>query len=457
MFNYRWLCLFLFFLWSPFTSAANYSWYVYGINGPGVYASPDSACSAAMSSFSGGSNPATSYDIFGPFDGGLRFICRIYTASGWSNYDTYRDGTSCPDEHTYNSQTGECIADNPPDPCADKAGESEPYRKSGSRGDGFYDTVQSGGKTYGVTPNQACVSSCEATLVTNCVYTISANTYICLGYAHFTGESCTAGPTSPEQVENYYDQEPEVKNTEEPCVYQQDAEGRLHCVSKSVVETQGQNCGTAGVPGEEQLRCFPKQAELDDKQIDTKIEEAPEPDGGKTTTKTDTATVTKCKGTSDDCTTTTTTTTTTTKTDGSGTTTKTEVTCKGSDCGSGSSGGGGGGGGDGSGSLQGCTDNDCTASGGSGSGGPDLEEAPGYGDSLSGYFTRIQSAPIVAAVTAISIPAGGSCPVFNETIEYIGSVSTATACDLADSLLGPLRYLFLAIWAFVAIRTTMSA
>ncbi|WP_212763626.1 hypothetical protein, partial [Escherichia coli] len=104
-----------------------------------------------------------------------------------------------------------------------KVGESEPFSKTGSRGDGFYDTINVGGKNMGVTPDSACLGGCSAFLNQSCVFTISANRYSCAGRAYFTGEQCTAGPTSVDSSPTVREEEPEVTNNEEPCVYVQDA------------------------------------------------------------------------------------------------------------------------------------------------------------------------------------------------------------------------------------------
>ena len=375
------------------------------------------------------------------------FVCRFHTQPGsfYTNINAIRSGDTCDDpEATYNPQTGECEV--PEDPCGDKEGDSEPFSRSGSRNDGWYSTVQSGGKTYGVTPGEACLNGCAATLNQNCVYTISADRYICAGTAYFTGATCTAGDPAVDSDPLQRNVEPETNQDDEPCVYVQDGEGRMTCVSKSTLEEDGQNCGTAGPPGAEVRVCRPKEAKREEKKTETEIEEKPTPDGGTETVKKDVHTETKCHGSPDNCTTTTTTTTTTTKKDGSGTTTKTEVKCTGAKCGEDGNGGSGGGGGSGNGDDDGDAGS-VTA--------PELGEVAGFGDSLGTFMSAVEGSPIVSAVSGIGLSGSGSCNM-GSTNTAIGTVSLDFICNNSNWL-DPLYYVFLAIWALAAVRVLLSA
>lgn len=447
-------------LYSVPSMAEDYYWTATGFDGQ-AYTSPSPQCSILLPApVQSGSQYITysvsSSNMFSP----EQYICNFTRTVTYPDNSSsssavslmwYRRGDSCPVDTIYNAQTGACEAPQEPENlCEDKVGQSEPFSKTGTRGDGFYDTVNVGGKNMGVTPDSACLGGCSAFLNQSCVFTISANRYSCSGRAYFTGEQCTAGPTSVDSSPTVREEEPEVTNNEEPCVYVQDAEGRSHCVSKQSVEQDGQNCGSAGPAGSEQVICVPKEAKRDETKIETEVTETPDADGGKTTVKKDVHTETKCTGNKDNCTTTTTTTTTTTKTDGSGTTTKVDVSCKGAKCGEdGKGGGGGGGGGSGSGSGDGNEEE----------GGGDLpgnDDVPGFGESLSSFYARAGNSPVFAAVQGIAMPSGGSCNFGSATIPVIGSISFNWVCQNAD-LFDPLYYVMLAIWALAAVRVFLEA
>lgn len=378
------------------------------------------------------------------------FISGADPSQGGTSFNVLlsRLGDTCPADTEYVPETGRC--DPPHDECSDKEGQSEPFNKSGNRGDGYYSTVKTATGTLGVTPDSACLGGCTANLNQKCVYSISADRYVCIGTAYFTGSSCVVGDPSVDEDHDPRDLDPTVTEEDEPCVYVQDAEGRLHCESRQFKEEEGQNCGTAGPAGSEERRCFPKQASTHQKTTQTEIEEKPTPDGGTETVKTDVHTETKCTGSPDNCTTTTTTTTTTTKKDGSGTTTKTEVKCTGAKCGDdGKGGGGGGGGGNGSGDGQG--DDDV------GTGNlPGNDGVPGFGESLSSFTSKVQGAPVFAAVSAISFPTGGSCSMPSANVYMLGSISFDWFCNNSNQL-DSLYYVMLGVWAIGAVRVFMEA
>tara|TARA_R110000868_G_scaffold316018_2_gene576898 strand:+ start:501 stop:1841 length:1341 start_codon:yes stop_codon:yes gene_type:complete len=364
-------------------------------------------------------------------------------ASADSNfYSIYRYGDSCPEGQDINLETGSCSQPEP-DKCEEKSGTEDFFSKTGDIDDGYTSTIKVGSKKYIASPQDGCMGGCKVRVTTDCKNRIGTNSYRCSGPATYTGESCTATDGSPqlEQKENYVADEPKNTEIKEPCIYTTDGEGRSVCVSKASLDKEGQNCGDYN--GE--ILCVPKQAEFDDKTVETEVTEKTDADGGKTTVKKDTATVTNCKGAKTDCTTTTTTTTTTTKSDGSGATTSTTVECKGKDCGSGV-----GGGGTGSGSSDGDDDQDVPG---------ELEgqdEVAGFGESLQDFNTRISAAPILATVTSIAMPRGGSCSMPSANIPVIGSISFNWICDNSD-LLDPLYYVMLAIWALFATRVFLEA
>lgn len=441
----RFLLFFLLFSLPLAAYSEDYYWIINSAT------TPQFPSAAAALSHMEANSPLSRFDVHQKLEN--RWSYRTYRKSdgGYTGFGSInRRGSSCTEPNVYNPETGGCEPPpEPENPCGDKVGQSEPFSKSGTRGDGFYDTINVGGKNMGVTPDSACLGGCTAFLNQSCVFTISANRYSCSGRAFFTGEQCTAGPTSVDSSPTVREEDPEVTNDEEPCVYVQDAEGRSHCVSKQSVEQDGQNCGSAGPAGSEQVRCFPKEAKRDESKIETEVKETPTPDGGKQTVKKDVHTETKCTGNNQNCTTTTTTTTTTTKADGSGKTTSTVVTCKGPKCGEdGKGGGGGGGGGNGSGNGEGEEEGGGSL--------PGNDDVPGFGESLGDFTAKIQGSPIVGAVSSISFPDGGSCNMPSTSVYMLGTISFDWFCQNAN-ILDALYYVMLGIWALGAVRLFLEA
>ncbi|MCY1533962.1 hypothetical protein D9M68_693160 [compost metagenome] len=87
---------------------------------------------------------------------------------------------------------------------------------------------------------------------------------------------------------------------------------------------------------------------------------------------------------------------------------------------------------------------------------PELEEVDELGDSASSYYARIRNAPIVQAVTSISVPTGGTCPT-GVADTFLGAISFDSFCTLAPQVLAGLVWLFRAIWAWAAIRLFFTA
>lgn len=361
-----------------------------------------------------------------------------------SSWGIARQGDTCPDGtviQTTDPYSDTCYSDNP---CASKTGASSRFNKSGSGGDGYYEFSGN----YGSPSQDGCFGGCTAnTADQKCTSNLSTMTYSCRGTMYYTGAQCTTSP-APE-VDETTDTStpvPQAYSDYTPCQYTTNAQGVQVCVSSSSEGKEGQYCGTVnGVK-----TCIDAKPTHNGIEITTKVETTNNPDGSTTVVKTDTANSTKCSGFN--CTTSTTTSTTTTSKNGSGETTSVTGSCTGPQCPDKNTNPDGDGDGFGD-----CIGDDCAGGGGAGVESPELDEVPGYGDSLATYWGDIQDAPIVSAVTSITLPSGGSCPTYTATIDYVGTVSTAVACDLAVSLLMPLQYLFLAIWAFVAVRTTMTA
>lgn len=442
----RFIILFSLFFISAHSFAESYQWRANSFD-TRPFPSPSASCDAVVAARQVDRNPA-----YGTSTGevskttAVQYLCTLYwtPVGGSIGWDTQtnivRSGTTCSDGQPADPDTGLCPE---LDQCQEKAGDSSPYNKSGNIDDGYVSVVDISGKKYHVSPNDACMGGCSVAVQSNCIATISTNRYRCSGTAYYTGTSCTASTETPqvEQQENYVPDEPKNIEIKEPCIYTQDAEGKSVCVSKASLEKEGQHCGEYN--GKEY--CVPKQATTDEKTVQTEVTETTEPDGGKKIVKKDVATVTKCTASKQNCTTTTTTTTTTSKSDGTGATTSTTVECKGKDCGSGV-----GGGGAGSGSNDGEDEEDVPG---------ELEgqdEVAGFGESLQDFNTRISGAPILSTVSSISMPRGGSCSMGSASVPLLGSISFNWVCQNA-SLLDPLYYVMLAMWAIAAVRVFLEA
>lgn len=229
------------------------------------------------------------------------------------------------------------------------------------------------------------------------------------------------------------------------------------CLTESNAnEFASSNCAVGTVNGVQGLHCTKPDyvPESDSKKREDQVKEVTNPDGSKTTTTTSTTTTTHCKA--GVCTTTSNTTTTTSGKDANGNPTGTTTTCKGDNC-----------------------DNPTTpgkdeseeeeeeegdmpapfAPGDKGDYLPQIgegDEAPTYSESLDNFTDRVSNAPIVRGLTSISVPTGGSCSMPSAQL-FGGSVSFNEFCTLAPDVLGGLRYLFLAIWAWAAIRLFFTA
>jgi len=89
--------------------------------------------------------------------------------------------------------------------------------------------------------------------------------------------------------------------------------------------------------------------------------------------------------------------------------------------------------------------------------GPENETVPGFGESLTTFMDGVKGSPLISSVGAIAVPSGGSCSFQPFTVPVLGTLSFAPMCSWAADWLAPLRYLMLAIWAIVAVRTFMEA
>jgi len=87
--------------------------------------------------------------------------------------------------------------------------------------------------------------------------------------------------------------------------------------------------------------------------------------------------------------------------------------------------------------------------------GPQNGEVPGFGESLQSFKDKVSGAPLIAGVSAIQMPSGGSCSMGSAST-MIGTISMDSFCN-NSSWLDPLYYVFLALGALAAVRILMSA
>lgn len=378
-----------------------------------------------------------------------------YVRVGLSNVSTgvqggiaQRQGDSCPPDTVHSPTTGDCI----PDPCKSKQGQPQRFQKSSASGD-TYGTISSlNGKPIFSPATSACFSGCAvSTADQKCVARVTG-AYVCRGTAYYTGQACASGPAAPSPVEATTASDPVPTNlkTDLPCKYVSNPDGSQTCTSITAKESEGLQCGT--VNG--QQTCLSKDPAKDETKIETTVTTATNPDGSVTTTKTDKQTKTTCPSYLPSCKSTTTTTTSTTTKNAQGELVASDQSCTGPNC---SSSGNPDSDGDGFGD---CTGDNC----GEGEDGkpsnkptmPKLDGAPSYADSLNSFQQKIKSAPIYAAVGGLSVPSGGSCS-FGSAQTSFGAISFDDFCAIAPQILNPLRYLFLAIWAWAAIRLFFTA
>jgi len=422
-------------------SAELYYWQIAYTNPATPYRSADAACQGyydfQLVNVNGGRTP-TRYVI----EPSSPPVCAVYAKYSYESSDRrtysstlYLRGDECEPGSTYNPETYQCESGNS---CSDKTGDSFNFSISGV-GSTDYMFITSDG-SFSAPSQRGCFDGCSASTVDQSCQTSSLGPWRCGGTAVFDGGNCGEGTESPETpsvTESAELEKPAAELTTEnqPCNYITQPDGSQTCTSLSVEDRKGQICGTFNG----QVICPQIQPEYDSTQIDTTVTTQDNGDGTTTTTKTDVATVTNCTRTSCN---TSTTTNTTINNGGS-----ISGTCTGAQCPTaGNPDGNGDGLGDCVGSCEGST-------------GPlsleGMGEGTSFADTLDGYYDRISGSPIASAVTGISMPSNGSCS-FPTASTYLFEVDLNFICQNADWL-DPLRYVFLAIWAFAAVRVLMSA
>lgn len=414
----------------------------------GLHAAPGSACLASKTALHQGTFRSDNMGIVKDFNR-WRATCSWTHGSG-SAFNIWTT-SSCDSGKTFNLTTGTCKFEDPLN-CAAKAGQPTKWKAE-------YDSLQA----YDQNPIRCTTSTdgCAVDVCSSPSYTCQVegkeDKFVCKGEGSFNGDpqAASTGPgVSGCSGDDCKPNPPQESSSSQDCSTPTTTNGvtTYRCVSESNVnEWSKANCSVGNVNGVQGLHCTSPDyvPEYDGKTRTDDVSEQSNADGGKTTTTNTTDVRTHCKA--GNCTTSTTSSTTTTTTDGSGKVTGETSTCKGANCGS-----------DGkpadsneeeeqeeespmpSGSLD----------------GPQIADVlPAIGEdgdqsiteSTNSYYDRISNAPIVAAFTSLAVPTGGSCRIGSASL-FGGSVSFNHFCEIAPEVLGGLRYLFLAIWAWAAIR-----
>lgn len=268
------------------------------------------------------------------------------------------------------------------------------------------------------------------------------------GYPSGNPTSGTDGVCADDQDCSAPDQ-PKLEE-KQACTYVYDAEGRKSCSSFSFKGEPGSmNCGTVNGGS---FTCTPKVPKSNGIEIATTVSEVSNANGTKTETKTDVAKVTNCAG-YNSCTTSQTTNKTVVIKDGNGNALSSSGSCTGALCSSDTNPDGNGDG------LGDCTGTDCGEDEGApvaGPATPELEEQDTYAETTQKFINRAKASPLVSGISGISMPAGGTCNI-GAAQTWFGSIDFSSFCQIAPQILAGLRYLFLAIWAWAAIRLFFTA
>lgn len=281
--------------------------------------------------------------------------------------------------------------------------------------------------------------------------------FVCYGSGSYTGDqqSESTGTTVSDCAEPCKAPEPTTSDSSQSCTTPTVVNGvtSYSCISESNAnEFASSNCAVGNINGVTALHCASPDyvPESDSNTRTDDVSETSNPDGGKTTTTDTTDENEHCKA--GNCTTSSTSTSTTTTTDGDGKVTEETSTCEGDKCG-----------GKGEEEEEEKEPEEFVSPGGGEFGSvadslPDIGEDGDstYSESTQQYIDRIKSSPIVSSVLNISVPSGGTCSIGSASL-FGGSINFNYFCTMAPDVLSGLRYLFLAIWAWAAIRLLMTA
>lgn len=371
-----------------------------------------------------------------------------------------RTGDACPTGQTFNADAGaclcpagshvegtQCVTDNA---CTAKKDQATPYVEKFPSFDAYKATCK-------VSIDGCQVDTCSGPAAT-CGTDGKTGEFACMGSGSFTGEVST-GTDTPATTPPPPVPEPTTTSQDQSCTAPAVNGGTTTytCQTDSnATEWASSNCAVGTVNGTQGLHCTKPDyvPEHDGKSRTDEVTEVTNPDGSKTKTTTSTTTTTHCAAGA--CNTTTNTTTTTSGTDANGNPTGTTTTCKGDNCDNPTTPGK-------DESEEEEDEEEGTATpfvpGEKGDYLPEIgggDEAPTYAESLDDFTDRVSNAPIVRGLTSISVPTGGSCSMGSAQL-FGGSVSFNDFCTMAPQVLAGLRYLFLAIWAWAAIRLFFTA
>lgn len=427
--------LFLLLLLSSQTFAVDFYWQHGSGNGSYKGPTPIAACQNWT--------PSSTVRVVKESD--TYYYCERLSDGKWvaAGY-VYLRGDGCTLPKKWSTETMSCEVPQS-DVCAAKAGTPTPFSKSGTAPDGYMSL--SGGMA--ASKQSGCFSGCLASTADQKCKTSTSGPYLCRGTAWFTGETCASDSAGvdPSTTPDY--PAPEVKTEDKPCNYTTNADGTQSCTSTKSTEQEGQVCGTVSATG--QRICVDKKPTKNGVDIATNVETKTNADGTKETTKTDTATTTKCDGVKS-CTSSSTTIKTTIKTDANGKTTSATGSCTGANCPDKNTNPDGNGDGFGD-----CVSGDCGEGGGGDGGLSEFDDVDDYGTTLEKFYDKVTSSPLATSVKSLSIPSGGSCTSRSYDLGYAGVQDASFFCTFLPELLVPLRIVFLAVWAWVAIRLFMTA
>lgn len=405
------------------------------------------ACYAARSSYSGS-------------------FCTVYNsskrASLYSSIGSvinHYDWNSCVEGQTLTGEGGTCQAPSPPppDPCLVKAGISGTHKKTWPS----YAAYSLLGET---TNNDGCLMTIDTM---NCGLDGASGKYGCFGTGTYTGASAPPDPSDSTSCAGGADPAcetpPPVTSTQtQSCTPNTD--GNFTCTSTSGSnQYSSSQCAQGTVNGVTGFHCTKpsyQPGSSSNTQDDT-VTTTANGDGTTTTTTTSTANNTHCKA--GECTTTTTTTTNNIIKDGNGNVVSDDTTCSGPNCPKPT---------DDTGQEDG--EEEGVETGGEFTGpevcdpsqgciptlsnpfGDESAVVPGYGESFSKMWDGISDSPLISSVSDVSFPKGGSCPTYTASL-WGSTLVVNQHCGVLQSVGGVLSAVFLAMWAFIAIRVFLSA
>lgn len=342
---------------------------------------------------------------------------------------------TCPDGQAFNATTNTCP---PPivNPCAVKTGTTSNFKKTYASFD-----------DYQTLPENVSQGGCSLTIGSmTCGTSGDTGEFTCIGTGTYTGaELAPVEDGSITQTE-----EPTLPPTPPPLATTSDQQcsstgaNTVTCVTESSsTEYASAQCSVGSTGGATGLVCVkpdyvPEHAGKEQTVTTTTTQN---PDGSTTTGTTTTTNNTHC--TAGACTTTTTTTTGTKTTDANGNVTGESETCTGPNC---------------------EKPEDETEPGKLPASfkpeaftvDTDLDEQESFTASTQAFYNRIAQAPLVSALNNIEVPSGGACNIGSANL-FGGSISFNHFCEIAPNILSGLTYLFLAIWAWAAIRLFFTA